>query len=258
MARDTTQQNQRGSRSSGSTSGVRKGTTSGGAQTDRQSQSDRQAQIQTGQETGTRSRSATPSSAPSRAQGDKLGVGNRQGGSALSAPVRAGAGLGEPFALMRRMQEDMDQLFSTFGFGRLALSPMLGSMFSNDLPDIPSRIGRGTASESGLWSPQIETFRRGDKIVVRADLPGVKKEDVNVNVENDVLTISGERSAESEDQGDGWYRTERNYGSFYRALPLPEGVNAEQCDATFKDGVLEVSLPAPSEENRGGRRIAIK
>ena len=257
MARDTTQQNQRGSRSSGSTSGVRKGTTSGGAQTDRQSQSDRQAQIQTGQETGTRSRSATPSSAPSRAQGDKLGVGNRQGGSALSAPVRAGAGLGEPFALMRRMQEDMDQLFSTFGFGRLGSSPIFGSMLSNDFADLPTFGGRGSTSE-GLWSPQIETFRRGNQIVVRADLPGVDKDDVNVSVDNGVLTISGERSAENEDEGDGWYRTERSYGSFYRALPLPEGVDAGHCDASFKDGVLEVTLPAPAEENARKKRIPVK
>lgn len=250
MARDTTQQNQRGSRSSTSTSSVRKGAT-----TSTTSQSDRQTPIQTGQESNARSRGATTSPAPSRAQGDKLGVGNRQGGSALSAPVRGMQS--DPFALMRRMQDDMDQLFSTFGFGRLGLSPIFGSVLSNDFTDLPSQIGRG-GSSSSLWSPQIETFRRGDKIVVRADLPGVDKDDVNVNVENGVLTISGERGTENEDQGDGWYRTERSYGSFHRALPLPEGVDAGECEATFKDGVLEVTLPAPAEENTRTKRIPIK
>lgn len=251
MARDTTQQSQRGSRSSASTSNARKGATSGAAQ------SDRQAQIQTGQEGSTRPRSATPSSAPSRTQGDRLGVGNRPTGSALSAPIRGSAGLGDPFALMRRMQEDMDQLFSTFGFGRLGFSPLLGSMLSSDVADLPSRVSRLTSSE-GLWSPQIETFRRGNQVVVRADLPGVDKDDVNVSVDNGVLAISGERSSESKDEGDGWYSTERSYGRFYRALPLPEGVDAAHCDATFKDGVLEVTLPAPSEEKSGGKRIPIK
>lgn len=249
MARDTTQQNQRGSRSSAQTSTARKGATGGAAQPDRQTP------IQTGQESSTRSRTATPSSAPSRAQGDKLGVANRQGGTAMSAPVRASSS--DPFALMRRMQEDMDQLFSTFGFGRLGLSPMFPSLLSDDLADLPSRSGRGSLSE-GLWSPQIETFRRGNQIVVRADLPGVSKDDVDVNVDNGVLTISGERSAQNQDEGDGWYRTERSYGSFYRALPLPEGVDASHCDATFKDGVLEVTLPAPSEEKASGQRIPIK
>ena len=249
MARDTTQQSQRGTRSSTSTSNARKGTTSGTPQ------SERQTPIQTGQESGNRSRTATPSPAPSRAQGDKLGVGNRQSGSALSAPVRGS--VNDPFALMRRMQDDMDQLFSTFGFGRVGLSPLLGSILSNDVSDLPSLSGRGTVNES-LWSPQIETFRRGNQIVVRADLPGVDKDDVNVNVDNGVLTISGERSAQNEDQGDGWYRTERSYGSFYRALSLPEGVDAGQCNANFKDGVLEVTLPAPSQENATTKRIPIK
>src|SRR5512146_305633 len=159
MARDTTQQNQRGQRSSTSTSGTRRSAGAGSPQ------SDRQTPIHTGQEATTRGqRSATTSPAPSRAQG----------GTALSAPVQASRN--DPFALMRRMQEDMDQLFSTFGFGRLGLSPMFGSLLSSDVADLPSRLGRGT--EEALWSPQIETFRRGDKVVVRADLPGANNEDV--------------------------------------------------------------------------------
>jgi HSP20 family protein len=249
MARDTTPHNQRGTRSSASTANSRRAASS------ETPQHDRQAPIQTGQESGARPRNATPSPAPSRAQGDKLGVGNRQRSGTLSAPVRGASN--DPFALMRRMQEDMDQLFSTFGFGRMGLSPAFGSMLSNDLTDLSPRLGRTNTSE-GIWSPQVETFRRGDKIVVRADLPGVDKDDVDVSVDNGVLTISGERSAENEDEGDGWYRTERSYGSFRRALPLPEGVTTDQCEATFKDGVLDVLPPAPRQDNTSAKRIPIK
>ena len=235
MARDTTQQSQRGQRPSTSASGVRRNASGATAQ------SDRQTPIQTGQETATRGqRGITPTS------------GSR--GQALSAPVQGTRY--DPFAVMRRMQDDMDQLFSTFGFGRLGQSPIFGSLLPSELADVSSRLARETSE--GLWSPQIETFRRGNKVVVRADLPGVKKEDINVKVENDVLVISGERSAESETERDGWYHTERNYGSFYRAMPLPEGVSSDQCEANFKDGVLEVTLPVPAEESRPARKISIK
>ncbi|HSQ31343.1 MAG TPA: Hsp20/alpha crystallin family protein [Gemmatimonadaceae bacterium] len=235
MARDTTQQSQRGQRPSTSASGARRNASGAAAQ------SDRQTPIQTGQEAATRGqRGVTPTS------------GSR--GQSLSAPVQSTRY--DPFAVMRRMQDDMDQLFSTFGFGRLGQSPIFGSLLPSELGDVSSRLARETGE--GVWSPQIETFRRGDKVVVRADLPGVKKEDINVKVENDVLLISGERSAESETERDGWYHTERSYGSFYRAMPLPEGVSGEQCEANFKDGVLEVTLPAPAQESRQARKIAIK
>ena len=111
---------------------------------------------------------------------------------------------------------------------------------------------------SQVWTPQIETFRRGDKIVVRADLPGLDKENVNVEIDEDALTISGERQNEFKEEGDDYYRSERSYGRFYRAIPLPEGVDEKQIDARFKDGVLEVTLPAPKEETRERKRINIK
>lgn len=163
-----------------------------------------------------------------------------------SSPVYGGAGT--PFTLMRRMMEDMDRVFENFGFGRgLATSPW--SAFGGQ--------PWGSELSTGVWSPQVETFRRGDNIVVRADLPGLKKEDVNVEVDTGLLTISGERRDEHEENRDGYYRSERSYGQFYRAIPLPEGVNAEQCDATFNDGVLEVTLAAP-KENQQRRKIQVK
>jgi HSP20 family protein len=171
----------------------------------------------------------------------------------VTSPVLGGAT--SPFVMMRRMAEDMDRMFEQFGFPRTgtALAPRFGSWFDED-----PWADRSTTTGRGLWSPQVETLRRGDKIVVRADIPGVQKDDVHVDVENDVLTITGERRDEQEEERDGFYRSERSYGQFYRAIPLPEGVDPEKCEASFKDGVLEVSLPAPKQEERKAKRIAIR
>lgn len=108
------------------------------------------------------------------------------------------------------------------------------------------------------WAPQIETFRRGDSLVIRADLPGLTKDDVNVEVDNGVLTISGERAEDHTDEHDGFYRTERSYGEFFRSLSLPEGITDAQCDATFKDGVLEVTIPVPKQRERTAKRVQIR
>ena len=199
-----------------------------------------------------RERSIETKDETSRAQEQTAGAGlsRRQG----TAPVLGGSsGMGmNPFAAMRRWSEDMDRLFQDFGFGQLGfgLSPF------RDLGVLGGRSGSGQ-NEIGEWSPQVEAFRRGDNIVVRADLPGMKKDDVKVEVENNVLTISGERNDENEESREGFYRSERSYGQFYRAIPLPEGVNADQCEATFKDGVLEVSLKAPRQREKS-KQIPIR
>jgi HSP20 family protein len=155
------------------------------------------------------------------------GVTRRQG----TTPSSGYGSTGHPFFAMQRMAEDMDRLFDSFGFGR---------------------------GLSQAWNPQIEAFRRGDKFVVRADLPGMKKDDVKVDVEDGLLTISGERCEENEDDRDDYYRSERSYGEFHRTIPLPEGVNSEQCDASFKDGVLEVTLAAPKEPERKSKRVQVR
>ena len=110
---------------------------------------------------------------------------------------------------------------------------------------------------STLWSPQIESFQRGDQFVVRADLPGLKKEEVNIELTDDSLTIQGERREEHEEDREGYYRSERSYGSFYRVVPLPEGAITESAKATFNNGVLEVMLQAPPREVSRKRRIEI-
>ena len=158
--------------------------------------------------------------------------------------------IANPFAMMRRMAEDMDRIFGNIGFGRAGLG--LSPFFDNDL------WRSGSNLQQAAWAPQVETFRRGDQLVVRADLPGMKKEDVNVEVDDGVLTISGERCDEHEESGDDSYRSERTYGQFYRAIPLPEGVSEERCEASFKDGVLEVTLPMPKEPDRKAKKIQVR
>jgi HSP20 family protein len=158
-----------------------------------------------------------------------------------------------PFALMRRMTEDMNRLFENLGFGRgHGLSSPYATGFDRDL------WGATPTPDQMAWLPQVETFRRGDKLVVRADLPGLKKEDVKAEIEDGVLTIWGERSAEREDNGDDFYRSERSYGQFCRTVPLPDGADADHTEASFKDGVLEVAIPAPKQSERKAKPVQIR
>jgi HSP20 family protein len=135
---------------------------------------------------------------------------------------------------MRRFSEEMDRAFEGFGLAR-------GRLFGG--------------GEAGMWSPAVEVFERDNNLIVRAELPGLSKDDVKVEVTDDGLVIHGERKRESEEKGERWYRSERSYGQFYRLIPLPEGANAEQAKARFENGVLEVSMPIP--ESRGRRRIPV-
>jgi HSP20 family molecular chaperone IbpA len=124
----------------------------------------------------------------------------------------------------------------------------------------PIQTGRDTnqRNRTGLF-PQFETFRRGDKLVVRADIPKGKKDEIRVEVDNGILTISSEhREQHEEEEHDGFFRSERTYGMFYRAIPLPEGIDADQIDASFNDGVLEICFPAPKQEQTRTRRVPVK
>ncbi len=129
-----------------------------------------------------------------------------------------------PFALMRRFTEDLDRVF-------------------NYAPLTP---GSGTA-----WSPAIEVKEKDGKLLVTAELPGVKKEDVKVHIEGDTLVVEGERKEEKEEKREGYYHTERFYGNFYRAIPLPEGAKVDLTAANFKDGVLEITIPIPEAKTKG-------
>lgn len=97
------------------------------------------------------------------------------------------------------------------------------------------------------WAPAIEVFDKEDKYVVKAELPGMKEEDIDVSVVGDTLTIKGERKAETEVKEEDYYCCERSYGSFFRSIALPPNVDTKKIEASFEDGVLEVSLPKAPE-----------
>src|SRR5436190_2049758 len=137
-----------------------------------------------------------------------------------------------PFSSMRRFADEMDRILQGFGFP--------------------------TMEASGLWdrtlngfSPEIDIVERDGKLVLRADLPGMTKDDVNVDMSQDCVVIQGERKYEHEQNQQGFYRSERRYGRFRREIPLPAGAKTENATAHFKNGVLEVVLDAPATaENR--------
>ena len=109
-----------------------------------------------------------------------------------------------------------------------------------------------------FWSPRVDVEQKSDAIVIRADLPGVRKEDVRVEATEESVTISGERCEEREEGGgDQGYKTiERSYGSFYRAVPLPQKVNLDKLTAKMQDGVLQITVPV--DESARPRSIQIE
>jgi len=159
-----------------------------------------------------------------------------------------------PFTLMRTMADDIERLFSDVDFARVGFGLTSPQRYTSAFE--PYRSERRFADAS--WAPSVETFRRDNNLVVRADLPGLTKENISIETDDDVLLISGERSDETRDEKDDFYRSERTYGRFFRAIQLPEGVNADQIDATFKDGVLEVTIPAPKVTTPKNRQVKIR
>jgi HSP20 family protein len=143
---------------------------------------------------------------------------------------------GGPFGFMRRMMNEMDRMFEDIGFGG-AQSPF-----------------RRSETGEHNWTPRVDVEQRGDTLLIRADLPGVRHEDMDVEVEPGALRIRGERREERHEGEGGYHRNECMYGTFVRTIPLPEGVDAEKVTAHFSNGVLEVTVPAPE---RRGRRIEI-
>ena len=113
----------------------------------------------------------------------------------------------------------------------------------------------GQSEQGRRWVPPMDLVEAEDHFVLKADLPGLTESDVNIEVQDGTLTLSGERKAEHEEREKGWYRIERSFGSFNRSLTLPDGVDPDRIDASFKDGVLEVHIPKPEE--RKPRRISI-
>lgn len=153
--------------------------------------------------------------------------------------------MANPFQMMRRFTKNMERLFEDFqGF-------TFPTFFNTDFAPFQVEFDKVE------WVPQIEVLHNNGQFMVRADLPGLTKDNVNVEVTDDLLTISGERKDEKEEKREGFYRSERRFGSFYRQIPLPEGANTEKAAATFRNGVLEITMPAAAIETPT-RKLEIK
>lgn len=131
----------------------------------------------------------------------------------------------DPVRELDSLQSDMNRLFDSF-FGR-------------------RETGRGLGAQR--WIPPMDLVETDEHLVLRADLPGLERNDIDIEVKDGVLTISGERRAEHEEKGEGFHRVERAFGSFSRSLDLPKGVDPDSLQASFDQGVLEVRIPKPEE-----------
>ena len=107
------------------------------------------------------------------------------------------------------------------------------------------------------WTPAVDVIEKGTAIIVKADLPGVKQEDIALTIDQGMLTIRAERKQEEDVKKEGYHRIERSYGRFERTLPLPEGVDTEAISAAYRDGVLEVTLPVSQQQKPAAKTIPI-
>lgn len=139
----------------------------------------------------------------------------------------------DPFRDLRNLQDEVNRLFAS-------------SFSRNDSNELMR----------GAWSPSVDIFENKDQIVLEAELPGMKPEDVEISIENNILTLHGERKFEKKDEGDNFHRVERSYGSFTRSFTLPPTVSSENAVAEFENGILRLTL-AKREEAKP-RRIEIK
>lgn len=112
----------------------------------------------------------------------------------------------------------------------------------------PETFIEGTKNMVGVWNPVVDIYDTQDTTVIKADLPGLKKEDITISIEGDVLTLTGERTHDDEVKKENYYRRERAYGMFKREFTLPSTVDHEKIKADFKDGVLKIEVPKPEEK----------
>jgi HSP20 family protein len=148
----------------------------------------------------------------------------------------------DPVKAIEEVRDEMARLWGdSWPFGPLATTPRLRHL----LPT-PS-----------MWVPRIDVFEKDGQLVVKAELPGMKKEEIEVGFDGGDLTIKGERKAETEVKEDAYYRVERSHGRFYRRIPMPEGVNPDKIEATYNHGVLEIRVPMPTAAAHQTQKIKI-
>lgn len=156
--------------------------------------------------------------------------------------------LDSPFELVRRFAEQMDNMFEDFTGGRGFFGSARGGARPRHDP------GLATAA----FSPPITVQERDNNLLIHADLPGLAKDDVKVDVIDGMITIEGERKEQKEEKSEGRYYSECSYGSFSRSIPIPEGVDLSAVKAKFQNGVLEITAPLPKQLKPESRRLEIQ
>lgn len=149
----------------------------------------------------------------------------------------------DPFAQFETLQDEMQRIWGQTW-------PLVPRPLSGPL--------RWLSLAPGAWVPTMDIFEQGGSLVVKAELPGVKKEDIEVKLEHGDLVIRGARREEREVKEEEYYRLERSRGSFYRRIPLPFDVQSEQITADFTNGLLEVHVPRPAQEQPAPKKIEVK
>jgi HSP20 family protein len=139
---------------------------------------------------------------------------------------------GNPWKEFEQMRRDMDKVFNSYAVSN------------------PER-------SNSLWKPLADIKETDKDIIMHLELPGIKKEDINIELKDGVLNVSGERRHERKEENERWHRKERSYGSFRRSVVLPEGVTENDIKASYNDGVLEVSFPKPQEKKPETKKITI-
>ena len=169
---------------------------------------------------------------PSRQAGSNQPQGQDPREQASDRPVTSAgrSASSGPLSFLNDLRSEIDRLFDDFGLGQGLTFPSVGS-FSGWMD----------------WSPQTEVFHRDNELVIQADLPGISKDDINIDIEGDQLTIRGERRVDETIRRDRYQRFERSYGSFSRSFTIPSTIDAGRINATYKDGVLTVRLPQREE-----------
>jgi HSP20 family protein len=129
--------------------------------------------------------------------------------------------------------------------------------FDRRMREWPLRFWRRPV-EAEAWIPDVDVLEKDGKVVVRTDLPGMTPADIDVSVEGDVLTIKGHREEEKEVKEEDYYRSERATGEFLRTVRLPEGTAADQVEAHYENGVLEVTVPKPAPTGTAAVKVPVK
>jgi len=164
-----------------------------------------------------------------------------------NVPIRNAAPIAPVYApttfnTMRQLTDEIEKMFGDMFNFNTSLNPFFTPRFA--LPTFEE-------FELPLLTPQIDVSIKNGELKVHADLPGLKKEDIDLEFIDNALVISGERKFENEEKREGYYRSERSYGDFFRSIPLPEGADTEHATATFDNGVLEIAMHVPALEKKG-------